>query len=181
MAEKQGNAYTVFSNWLFDGNPKSKIPQGDGIPDLLKYNSPINAQYMISMFLNQGKLNHFLNEYFNNIGLYYLDREELMKFIKKCVIDFKIQRRNLPYITRNNKNTKLFESLRKRIPIMKKYDISLLCDIIDNKENKEDIYYSLGLEKPVQIKKQKGMKKQTKKENETVLDFIQNNFKVLEL
>ena len=100
--------HKTFNNWLFDGNPKSKIPSGNGIPDLLSYKSPINHQYMISMFLNQGRLNHYLDEYFNNMGLYYLDKEELMKFIKKCVIDFKIQRKSLPFISRT-KNTKLFD------------------------------------------------------------------------
>ena len=176
--DKPISPYTLFQNWLFDGNPKSDIPKGDGIPDLLKYNSPINSKFMISMFLNQGKLNHFLNEYFNNIGLYYLDKEELMKFMKKCVIDFKIQRKSLPYTSRS-KNNKLFDTLRRKIPIMKKHDISLLCDIIDNGKEKEDIYYSLGLEKPETIKKQKGLKKQTKKEIETVDEFLKNNFKVI--
>ena len=176
--DKPISPYTLFQNWLFDGNPKSDIPKGDGIPDLLKYNSPINSKFMISMFLNQGKLNHFLNEYFNNIGLYYLDKEELMKFMKKCVIDFKIQRKSLPYTSRS-KNNKLFDTLRRKIPIMKKHDISLLCDIIDNSKEKEEVYYSLGLEKPETIKKQKGLKKQTKKEIETVDEFLKNNFKVI--
>ena len=180
MTEKIVSPYVVFSNWLFDGNPKSRIPSGEGIPNILNYNSPINHHFMISMFLNQGKLNHFLNEYFNNIGLYYIEKEELMKFLKKCVIDFNIQRKNLPYISRT-KNTKLFESLRKKIPIMKKYDISLLCDIVDKMETKQDIYYSLGLEKPETIKKQKGMKKRTKKEKETVSEFLKNNFKIMEI
>jgi len=171
------SVYTDFSNWLFDGDLKSKIPDPE---IMLKYNSPINSQYMISMFLNQGKLNHYLNEYFNNVGLYYLDREELMKFMKKCVIDFKIQRKNLPFIPRT-KNSKLFDSLRKKIPIMKKHDISLLCDIVDKMEDKEKIYYSLGLEKPETIKKQKGLKKKTKKEKETVDEFLKNNFKTMEI
>ena len=172
--------HKTFNNWLFDGNPKSKIPSGNGVPDLLSYKSPINHQYMISLFLNQGRLNHYLDEYFNNMGLYYLDKEELMKFIKKCVIDFKIQRKSLPFISRT-KNTKLFDSLRKKIPIMKKHDISLLCDIVDKMENKQDIYYSLGLEKPETIKKQKGMKKATKKEKETISEFLKNNFKIMEM
>jgi len=171
------SSYTVFSNWLFDGNLKSKLPCGDGI-DLLSYKSPINHQYMISMFINQGKLNYFLNENFNNIGLYYLDKEELMKFLKKCVIDFKIQRKNLPYFSRQ-KNNKLFDVLRKKIPIMKKNDISLLTEIIDKSENKDEIYYSLGLEKQEQPKKQKGLKKNTKKEKPTVEEFIKENFKTM--
>lgn len=172
--------FKLFHTWLFDGNPKSKIPSVEGGLNILSYKSPINHHFMISMFLNQGKLNHFLNEYFNNMGVYYLDKEELMRFLKKCVIDFKIQRKDLPYIPKT-KNTKLFESLRKKIPIMKKYDISLLCDIVDKMETKQDIYYSLGLEKPETIKKQKGMKKRTKKEKETVSEFLKNNFKIMEI
>jgi len=180
MTEKTISPYTIFNNWLFDGNIKSNLPKGKDIPDLLNYKSPINHLYMVSMFLNQGKLNHFLNEYFNNIGLYYLDKEELMKFIKKCVIDFKIQKRNLPYFTRQ-KNNKLFNTLRKKIPYMKNHDITLLCDLIDSSKEKNEIYYSLSLEKPETIKKQKGLKKQQKKEKETVDEFIKNNFKVIEL
>jgi len=172
--------YKTFNSWLFDGNPKSKIPTGEGIPDLLKYNSPITNQYLIGMFLNQGKLNHFLNEFFNNIGLYYMDKKEMFYFIKKCVIDFKIQRKNLPYIPWT-KNTKLFESIRKREPVLKKYDINLLCDIIDKSEIKSEVYYSLGLEKQDSIKKQKGMKKETKKEKQTIKEFLENNFKVMEV
>lgn len=157
----------------------SPLPRGENI-DLLKYNSPITNQYVIGMFLNQGKLNHFLNEYFNNIGLYYLDKEEFFKFIKKCVIDFKIQRKNLPFIP-YFKNSKLFESLKKKTPMLKKYDVSLLCEIIDKSENRENIYYSLGLEKQETIKKQKGLKKETKKETETIKNFLENNFKVMEV
>jgi hypothetical protein len=172
--------YQTFQNWLFDGDLKSKIPTGEKVPDLLSYKSPITSQYMISLFLNNGKLNCFLNEYFNNIGLFYLEKEELMHFLKKCVFDFKIQRRSLPYIQRT-KNTKLFEALRKKIPIMKNNDISLLCDIVDKSDIKENVYYSLGLEKQETIKKQKGLKKSTKKDKETIEDFLKNNFKTMEL
>jgi len=178
--EKAISPYKVFQNWLFDGNPKSEIPKGEGIPDLLSYKSPITQQYMISLFLNQGKLNYFLNEYFNNIGLYYLDKYELMKFIKKCVIDFKIQRKSLPFIPRS-RNTKLFETLRRKLPTIKKFEVSLLCNIIDKSEDREKIYYSLGLEKQEKIKKQKGLKKKTKKEKEKVYEFLKSNFRIIEL
>ena len=172
--------YKTFQTWLFDGNSKSKIPTGDGVPDLLKYNSPITNQYLIGMFLNQGKLNHFLNEYFNNMGLYYLNKEELFKFIKKCVIDFRIQRKSLPFIP-YSRNSKLFEALKKKTPMLKKHDVSLLCDIIEKSEMKDEVYYSLGLEKQEAIKKQKGMKKQTKKDRPTIKEFLENNFKLMEI
>lgn len=180
MTTLKVSEYTLYQNWLFDGNPKSKIPSGAGVPDLLSYKSPINHHYIISMFLNQGRLNHFLNEYFNNMGVYYLEKEELMKFIKKCVIDFKIQRKNLPYNFKT-KNTKLFDSLKKKIPILKNHDVTLLCELVDKMENKENIYYSLGLDKPETIKKQKGLKKETKKEKETVNEFLKNNFRTIEI
>jgi len=172
--------YKLFQNWLFDGDLKSKIPVGEGIPDLLSYKSPITPQYMITLFLNNGKLNCFLNDYFNNIGLYYMDKEELMRFVKKCIYDFKIQRKSLPFIPRE-KNGKLFDSLRKKIPILKKNDITLLCNLIDKSGQKEEVYYSLGLEKPETIKKQKGLKKSTKKDKESVKEFLKNNFKIMEI
>ena len=172
--------YKTFQNWLFDGDLKSKIPVGEGIPDLLSYKSPITSQYMITLFLNNGKLNCFLNQYFNNIGLYYMDKEELMRFVKKCIYDFKIQRKSLPFIPRE-KNGKLFDSLTKKIPILKKNDITLLCSLIDKSDQKEQVYYSLGLEKPETIKKQKGLKKSTKKDKESVKDFLKNNFKIMEI
>lgn len=168
--------YQTYQNWLFDYNVKTSIPDKE---KLLSYKSPITPMFMISMFLNQGKLNHFLNEYFNNIGLYYIDKEELMKFMKKCVIDFKIQRKSLPFIPRT-KNTKLFEILRKRLPVLKKHDISLLTEIVDSSAEKDSVYYSLGLEKQETIKKQKGLKKETKKVKETVEEFLNKNFKTME-
>jgi len=172
--------FKTFNNWLFDGNFKSRIPTGEGVPDLLKYNSPITNQYMITMFINQGKLNHFLNEYFNNMGLYYLEKEEFMRFMKKCVVDFKIQRKNIPYIP-IQRNGKLFDALRKKISILKSHDVNLLAEIVDKLENKDQIYYSLGLEKMEPVKKIKGIKKITKKEKPTVKEFIESSFKVMEL
>jgi hypothetical protein len=167
--------YKTYQTWLFNNDIKSPLPDRD---TLLKYNSPITPMFMISMFLNQGKLNHFLDEYFNNMNLYYLDKEELMKFMKKCVIDFRIQRNSLPFIPRS-KNTKLFEVLRKKIPTIKNYDITLLTEIVDKSEQKGDIYYSLGLDKPEPIKKQKGLKKSTKKDKQTVEEFLKSNFKTM--
>ena len=60
-------------------------------------------------------------------------------------------------------------------------DISLLTEIVDKSESKEDIYYSLGLEKAETIKKQKGLKKSEKKDKETVEDFLKNNFKTIKI
>ena len=57
----------------------------------MKYNSPITATYVISMFLTNGPLNHYLDSYFNNINLRYLDKKELFGFIKEGIVE------KLPY------------------------------------------------------------------------------------
>ena len=92
---KQVTHYSKFFDWLFDGNRKSPIPTGE--PDILKYNSPINETFVLKMFIKIPKLNHYLNGQFNNMGLRYLDREDLFIFIKQCVFDFKVRRNDIQY------------------------------------------------------------------------------------
>ena len=98
--------FKTFNTWLFDGNLKSDIPNRE---ILLKYNSPITSMYAINIFLSVGKLNYYLNQQFNNVGLWYLDREELFKFIKKCVKDFKVQRNQLSYIPYPKRKDKIWK------------------------------------------------------------------------
>ena len=78
--------FKTFNSWLFDGSRNTPLPKAkDGI-DILKYNSPITHTYALSLFLRNGVLNHYLDKYFNNIGLRYLPKEELFLFLKQCVI-----------------------------------------------------------------------------------------------
>ena len=170
--------FKTFFNWVFDGNIKSPIPRGENIPGILKYNSPITSTYVISLFLNNGPLNFYLDSYFNNINLRYIDKEELLFFIKKCVIDFKVQRKNIPFV-QYKKNTKLFDSLRAKIPIIKNYDVSLLCDLVEKSPDAERIYSSLGIDKP---KKKKLTSVKQKNEGKTSLqDFLSRNFSVIKI
>ena len=174
--------FQVFFNWLFDGNIKSKIPKpksdSDGkevIPNILKYNSPITNTYIIKIFMNNLKLNYYLNTVMNNINLWYLEKEDLLYFIKKCVIDFKIRRNSILYI-KNEREEKLFSELRKRLKTFKNSEISLLCDIIKTSNDKELIYNSLGLSKPIKKKVKKSFKK-----NNSLKSFLKNNFKIIEV
>jgi len=139
--------FRTFNNWLFDGQINTPIPKSkDGI-DILKYNSPISHTFVISMFLRHGSLNSYLNKYFNNINLRYLSKEELFKFIKKCVIDFKIKKRDIVYYPRKPKQI-LYDTLREKIVTLKNDDVMLLCEIIEKSENRDAIFETLGLEKP---------------------------------
>ena len=167
--------YKLFLDWLFDGDLKRDLPSKQ---DLLKYNSPITVTYVSSLFLNNGKFNFFLNNYFNNIGLRYLDKEEFFKFIKKGVIDFKVQRRTIPFFKYQGRKTKLFDILRKRSPVLKENDISLLCDMFERSKDRDTIYATLGLDKPEQTKTKKEKSKK-EKDNTTVKDFLKQNFTVV--
>lgn len=168
--------FKTFNNWLFDGSRSSPIPkEKDGI-DILKYNSPITHTYAISIFLRNGPLNHYLNKYFNNMGLRYLPKDELFRFLKNCVIDFRVKRRDIVYYPYRRK-TKLYQVLRDKISHFKNDDILLLCDIIDKSKDKEMIYHSLGIEKP---KKQKLKKKKTTKKKMSVEEFLKEHFSIID-
>ena len=169
--------YRVFSDWLFDGKPSSPIPRGGDLPDILKYNSPINHTYVISMFLTNGPLNKYLNTYFNNIGVRYLDKEELFRFIKTCVRDFKIKRKDIAYLPYKQKD-EVFRKIKPKLPLLKNYDIDLLCDLINKSEEKNSIYSSLGIEK---IEKKKLKEKKKKKKKVNLKEFLSENFATIEI
>lgn len=171
--------FKTFTNWLFDGKINSPIPNPDpenGIPDILKYNSPITSTYIISLFTKCQKLNYYLNKYLNNMSLRYIDKSELFFYIKKCVIENKIKRHQIHYFIYDRKN-KLFQELRKKLPHLKNGDISLMCEQIEKSNEKESIYQSLGIKKP---KKEKIKKIKIKKIQKklSLIDFLRDNFSV---
>lgn len=166
--------FQIYFDWLFNGDMKSPIP-----PEILKSTSPINQQYAISIFLGTPKLNLYLDQYFNNINLWYVEKDELFLFLKKCVKDFRVNRRNLSYISWN-RTTKLFDELRRRIPSLKSYEINLLSEIIEKSEERDEIYSALSLENE-KVKAIKQSKKIKSVEKETVEDFLSKNFKTMEI
>lgn len=149
--------FRTFNSWLFDGSSSSAIPAATDKVDLLKYNSPITHTFVLQMFLRNGSLNDYLNSYFNNMGLRYLDKEEFLLFIKKCVLDFRVQRGDVVFYPRKDRN-KLYEALREKLPYFKNNDLELLCEMIDKSDDKESVYQTLGLEIPKKRKMKIGKK-----------------------
>lgn len=173
----KSSIFSEYFSWLFNRDLKSEIPI-----ELLKSSSPISNTYAISIFLNNASLNNYLNQYFNNIGLWYLDKKDLFLFLKKCVKDFRVDRRSMAYIPWK-KTDKIFDSLRKRFPELKSYDISFICDMIDRDKNKEEILSSLGIETEAKKKKVKkeNKKMESKEEStQTVEEFLKEHFKTEE-
>ena len=177
--------FRTFNSWLFDGQKDSPIPKpktdDDGkviVPDILKYNSPITHTFVTAMFLKHGPLNFYLNEYFNDINLRYLSREELFKFIKKCVQDFRIQKSQITFYPRRPR-VMLYEKLREKLALYKNDDIELICDVVEKSDNRDAIYDSLGLDKPKKTKLKKEKKMKSKKVS--VDTFLNDHFSIIDV
>lgn len=168
--------FKTYTQWLFDGSRTSPIPKPrDGV-DILKYNSPITHTFVLQMFMRHGPLNFYLDKHFNNINLRYLSKDELFLFVKKCVLDFRVLKRDTVFYKYRQKD-KLYEKLRSKIPELKNNDISLLVDIIEKSNDKKKIYQTLGLGKPPKKQKVKlGKKKINKSKKIPLKTFMKKHF-----
>lgn len=170
--------FKTFINWLFDGNSNTPVPD-----ELVKPSSPISQLYCISLFMKCGKLNWYLNKYFNNYNVFQIPKEEFFKFIKKCIRDYKISRKDIWYFSKKQKQDKLFDILSSRNPDLKKHEILLLCDIINNSKEKDEVLQGLGIKADSKKEKTKKKKNNDKKnqKNKNVDSFISENFVYVEL
>ena len=171
--------FRTYNTWLFDGSKASPIPKATEKVDILKYNSPITHTFALQMFMRHGPLNFYLDKYFNNIGLRYLSKEELFLFLKKCVLDFRVMRRDTVFFPYKAKN-KLFDTLRDKFPELKNNDVSLLCDIVDQADDRDEVYETLGLAKPPKKEKIKiGRKKVIKDEKISLKELLDKHFSII--
>lgn len=164
----------MFFDWAFDGNIKSPIPQREGV-DLLKYNSPIHATFLLKSFVNNAKLNHYLNQYLNNIGVRYIEKEDLFYFIKQCIIDFKVNRRSIHYIQWSSQDA-LFNKMSQKFPLLKRDELSIACEIIEKSDERDAIYRSFGIDK---TKYEKKKIKNKVEEKISSKNFIAKNFSMV--
>ncbi|OQB42002.1 MAG: hypothetical protein BWY04_00488 [candidate division CPR1 bacterium ADurb.Bin160] len=175
--------FKTFYSWLFDQNPNSKIDE-----NILKYNSPITHIFLLKIFLRNYKLNLYLDEFLNNMSLRYIEKEDLLKFIKKCVVDYRISKKDIFYF-KFRKTTKIFNVFRNKFPELKNYDIENLLEILEkNPEEKIIIFRTLGLEtdftkNKIRTKTQKNsIDKNPKTNSEEIISaikFIEKNFNIL--
>jgi hypothetical protein len=171
--------FKTYNKWLFDGSRSTPLPKATEKVNILKYNSPITHTFVLQMFMRHGPLNHYLDDYFNNIGLRYLTKEDLFLFLKKCVIDFRVLKRDTVFFPYRQKN-KLFDTIRGKFPELKNNDVSLFCDIIEKSDDRDTIYDTLGLGKPPKKQKVKIGKKKINKENKIPLKgFMEKHFSVI--
>jgi len=177
--------FRTFNTWLFDGRLDSPIPKpktkDDGtvvVPDIMKYNSPITPTYVISMFLRNGPLNRYLNKYFNNMGVRYLDKEDLFMFIKKCVIDFAIRKNEIVFY-QYKKETQIYSKLRAKLPFLKNNDIVLFAELIEKSPDRDSVYQALDMEKPKKQKIKLNKKQVEEKEKTSLKEFLERHFSIV--
>jgi len=171
--------FKTLTNWLFDGSKISKIPdtkkdkEGKVIVEDIRKLPP---QYLLSMFVGHGTINYYLNNYFNNVNLYYVSIDDILYFLKKCIIDFKVQRNQITYFKKSSTD-ELFDALREKLPQFKNNDIVLLCELVNNSNEKEQIYQTLGLKSPKKEKVKIG--KKNKKINTSLESVTRENFSII--
>ena len=179
--------FKTFINWAFDGSidspiPKPEVDSGGNVitPDILKPSGPLNQRYVASMFMKNPKMCLYLNKHFNNIGIWYVDKETLFKFLKRGVIDFKMRRGDLFFMKSRRSKDKLMEKLVDRFPLLKLDDLRLLADTIEKSDQRDSIYHSFGLKKPRKrkIKKEKKVKKTA--DTSSAKHFLNKNFEIVQ-
>jgi hypothetical protein len=178
--------FRTFIDWAFDGSidtpiPKPETDSGGNVitPDILKPSGPLNQRYIISMFMKSPKMCLYLNKHFNNMGVWYLDKETLFKFLKRCIIDFKVRRGDLFFMKSLKNKEKLVEKLEDKFPLLKHGDIQLFYDIIERSDQKDSIYHSFGLKRISKRKVKKEKKKRKTKTKTSAKNYLKKNFEII--
>lgn len=139
------NVFLSFRKWLHDGKDCSEVPE-----EFLS--SPITHTYALSLFLLSRKLTIYLNEVFNNSNLWGIPKEDLFRFLKKCVQEFKLAPRDLKYFKRAEISN--FYNILEKIPFLKMGDLDILLSSFKGEGKSEDeILQIFGIKE--EIKKEK--------------------------
>jgi len=143
--------YTLLNRWLYDGSRSTQVPE-----DVLKDKSV--SQLYLLYFFQASPFILYISKHFNNYGLFQMDREDVFKFIKECVL---LTGYRPPFVQRlKPPKSKFVDCLRLKYPFLKDEELWMLVDIIDKSDEKDNIYEMFGLYTP---KKKKLTKVEQKK------------------
>jgi len=171
--EKGFSPYQVLNRWLYDGSKTTQMPkelESDKVipPTILLYHFQ-SSKYIL-----------YLSEVFNSYDLYQMNKVDIFRFMKQCIL---LTGYKPPFIQKvKSQKNKLATILRLKFPYLKMYEIDFLIDEIDNSEEKDRVYETLGLYKPKKKKSTKAdkakLEKVAKQHSEKVpLDDVMANFK----
>lgn len=150
--------YTILNRWMYNGSLNSSMPT-----ELINDKS-IGPQYILYYF-KDSMYNLYMNKHFNNYDIYQMDRIDILKFLKKCIILTGYRPRYTPKL--KSTRSKIAQILKRKMPYYKWHDIELLVSMIDKGDDKDQIYETLGLYKPRKrkMKEEKASKKTSKEQN----------------
>lgn len=134
----------------------------------------------MQMFMKNPKICLFLDKYFNNVNVWYLDKETFFKFMKRCIYDFKFRRGDLLFLKSSKGNKEqLVEKLEERFPLLKIDDILLLYELIEHSPEKDSVYHSFGLKRISKRKVKKEKKKTAQSKQSSTKNFLKKNFEIV--
>jgi len=171
--KKKTSNWSLLNRWLYDGSKDTIIPE-DVVKDKGIGQMFILYHFQCSPFIVA------ISKLFNNWSLFNLDRVEVLQFVKKAIQSSGYKP---PFIPRGSKiKSKISDILKLKYPYLKREEIFMLVEFIDNSDQKDSIYEMFGLYNPKKKKTTKAqrekMEKEFKKEQAPVvsLDSIMENF-----
>jgi len=154
-AKKPISNYTLLSRWLNDGSKDTLIPE-----DVV--NDKSISQLYILYYFQQSHFNLYINETFNNYGLFSMDRCEIFKFMKQCI---QLTGYKPPFVQRGSKlKSKMVDAIKVKYTFLKKEELFMLVDFIDVSDEKDSIYEMFGFYKPKKKKTTKAERKRMEKQ-----------------
>jgi len=174
---KSVSVYTLLDKWLFDGSKTSPIPK-EVVND--KKIGPNHLLY----FFSGTQHGVYISKYFNNFGIYQLDRLEVFGMIKDIV-------QKTAYVPKWKKRfhetrSKIFKELWRKYPYLKPDDINLLADNLEKMDCRDTVFEMFGIEKPKMIKEKKSTPKdkptkvgKTKIRNPNSMEAVLENFDIV--
>jgi hypothetical protein len=148
--------YTILTRWLHDGSKTTNMP-----PEL--ENDKLISPTFLLYYFQQSKYILYLSNLFNNYFIYQLNKADIFKFMKQCVLDSGYK----PPFLEKEKTTrnKLYKILKLKFPYLKSYEIDSLITIVDKSDDKDSIYETFGLYLPKKKKSTKADQNRLKKIN----------------
>jgi len=172
--ENKVSAYTILGRWFADGSRETKLPE-----DVVKDKS-ISHMYLLHYF-RPSVYGLVISKLFNNWGLFSLERDEVLYFMKECIL---LCGYKPPFYQKTPvKKNKLVDELVFKYPYLKRDEVFMLVEMIDNSNEKDSIYEMFGLYSPKTKKLTKAQKEEFSnkvekgKKIEIELDELMENFK----
>lgn len=161
MKQEKINYYQILNKWLYDRNKYSLLPKE--LKDCKQLPKTIILyHFQYSKYIN------IIDKFYNRWNIYNLSIEDILLELKTLIYKTNYKP---PFVKYSKKIAdKLAKVLKLQYPYLKKYEILLLVDYINNSELKEFYYKQFGLEKDFEKKKNKKTKKE--RQIKTVKDLI---------